>query len=260
MTEPSSNAGSTLLRLLLTALVAGGAALGANFLLMPPAARYVFSQKPPVDLQELDRQKDEMVEGVALSIMASMLGPPESTPPGELAEEEGPTESPPPNEESTDDREKREERANGESPAARQRESGTTSPPGNSPPPTPDPPPASDIPSETPVFEVDRRELNARLRKPGVVSQKIATVSTGGKNGLPTGLHVRQLDGFYSQFGLRTGDIVTAVNGRNITDRQSAIKHLAKMREETEFVIDVQRNGRTFQIEYRVPLLNRQRD
>jgi membrane-associated protease RseP (regulator of RpoE activity) len=256
MTESSSNTGSTLLRLLLTALLAGGAALAANFLLLPPAARYVFSKKPPVDIQKIEEQKNEMVEGVALSIMASMLGPPESAPPAELAEEEASGDAP---DAPAAEPEEPADQADDPDPATRAADD-PTPPVDPSPPPAdpaPESTPESEVPAETPVFEVDRRELNRRLRKPGIVSQKIATVATKGRDGLPTGLHDRKLDGFYGKFGLRIGDIVTAVNGRDITDRQSAIKHLAKMREETTFLIDVQREGRTFQIEYRVPLLQK---
>ena len=260
MPNPQTSPASTALRLLLTAAVAAGAALAVNYVVMPSAARYIFSRRPPVDLQRLEQQKNKLVEGVVLSMMASMIGPPESPAPSEPVASNGPS-APPPKSEGDDkeaadqpsDRPKTDRQRVAEAKPAPSNPDPAAGEPAEGP---PEPPEQPDVPDKPQVFTIDRAQINRRLRTPGTVSRKISVVSAAGKDGKPQGLKVQRLDGFYSQFGLRPGDVVLAVNGRQVTDRQSAIKQVASMRQRTAFVLDVRRGGKSFQIKYRVPHLS----
>jgi len=236
------------LRLLIVGLAAIGLAVAVNYLAMPWLARELFSRTPTEELVSLEETREEVTREATIAIIAGMLGPPEpeagieeaegNEPPGEKREtsESGDATS----ESGGSGSESREPRAaSGDSPSETDEsasESGDSVEPG-----------------EPRVFEIDRAELNRRIQNPGRVRDNVSVVSKRGPAGNQQGVRILEARGWFGQFGLRRGDVVTAINGNPVTTRRQAVSMLMGMRRETTFTLEVERHDNEFEIRYHLP-------
>ncbi|MFB6376119.1 MAG: PDZ domain-containing protein [Bradymonadaceae bacterium] len=245
------------LRLLVVIAVAAGLGVAVNYLAMPSIAREFFARTPADELVSLDEQRKKVTRKVAVAIIAGMLGPPEEvggqkaeevggqkaegggqkTENGERRAENGGSESGGRREENRGS-ENGDQKAEGGESSTETAESGSGAPP---------------VPEETPVYEIDRRELNRRLQKPERVRGKVTVVSERGPDGEYQGLGIVEVQGWFGQYGLHRGDVVSAINGQPVTTRQQAVSLLMGMRQETEFTLTVERHDNDFEIRYHIP-------
>lgn len=251
MSTETSSRGSFLRNVAI--VVVGGvvAAVLFNLFAAPRIATWFFSKTPVEEIVELDEKRTQATRKFATSFLAGLIGPAVS--PGEYvatgdAGRIGGGETAPGE---TDGgarvrRPRDRDRAGsggseqGGSPSASDTASGGESSSGS----------GAEIPEETPVYTIDRRELNARIENPDRMRSRVVLVAN--RKG-PKGLRVVELEGYYGNFGLRRGDVVIAINGEPVPTRQRAIRVLMQMRRQTAFRVRVHRVGKTFEIRYEVP-------
>lgn len=251
MSTETSSRGSFLRNVAI--VVVGGvvAAVLFNLFAAPRIATWFFSKTPVEEIVELDEKRTRATRKFATSFLAGLIGP--AVPPGEYG--------------ATGDagRSGGGETASGEAdggvrargPRDRDRAGGGGSEQGGAASPSDaasggESSSASgpEIPEQTPVYTIDRRELNGRLENPDRMRSRIVLVSN--RKG-PKGLRVVELEGYYGNFGLHRGDVVVAINGEPVPTRQRAIRVLMQIRRQTAFRVKVHRGGETFEIRYEVP-------
>lgn len=251
--------------LLATGLVGVLLAVAANWYATPRVAEEIFRRTPVDAVLDLEERRVAVTRRFTLAMLAGMLGPaPDASPGSGSGSNDGaePDEPEPGGEGSRDDNRESSDgdpKARGEASSdegRRQRASASDDSPGSEPSESADPG-ATDVPSETPEYTVDRRELNQRLRKPERVRDKIAVVPDRQSGGKPRGLRIQKFDGWFGEFGLHVGDVVRAINGVRVTTRQQALGTLMGMRDQTTFTLDVLRRDKQFQIRYHVPHIDK---
>jgi S1-C subfamily serine protease len=254
MSKDTESGGSFLRNAAIAAVVAVVAAVLVNVIATPRVATWFFSRTPVEEIVELDEKRTKATREFVTSFLAGLIGPPSPTemyaaPDAGEASREGQAarradtgdEPRPPHARSPgrEDAPKQDDAA-GEPGVDAGGDSATASGP--------------DIPEETPVYEIDRREINERLKNPERMGNRVVLVAN--RKG-PTGLRVVALEGYYENFGLRRGDVVVSINGTSVPNRQRAIRVLMQMRRETAFRIKLHRQGETFEIRYDVPHADR---
>jgi len=231
MSAEDSDRTSLVRNLVVAALVASAAAVLVNRYLVPRTAEWVSARVPVEQIVELDERRDRATREFVTSFVAGLIGPPA----GEEVERE--VRDPDPD--------------NGPDPKAGT--SGGTGRTGSEPSnerPRREEDSGPAVPDETPVYTIDRAELNDRLQNPARVRDRITIVSN--REG-PEGLRVRSLEGYYAEFGLRPGDVVLSVNDRAVPTRRVAVRNLMEMSGRTTFRLEVLRSGERFEIRYEVP-------
>ncbi|MFQ6021146.1 MAG: type II secretion system protein N [Acidiferrobacterales bacterium] len=101
------------------------------------------------------------------------------------------------------------------------------------------------------VFSVDRNALNEELRNPDLLRQALMVPNAGG------GFLVRQIKpgSLYQKLGLRVGDVVRKVNGRDINTLDEALQlyqQLGGAEQVTGVEIEVMRAGRMERLQYTI--------
>ncbi|RDV38552.1 PDZ domain-containing protein [Bradymonadaceae bacterium TMQ3] len=102
-------------------------------------------------------------------------------------------------------------------------------------------------------FKVDRSMVERQLADPAALTRQ-ARVMPNYRDGEPSGLRMVGVtpSSFYSQMGIRSGDIIQSVNGTPITNQRQALELLEKLRSENNVVIEIERRGRTEKMEYTI--------
>lgn len=102
-------------------------------------------------------------------------------------------------------------------------------------------------------FKVDRSMVERQLSDPAALTRQ-ARVMPNYRDGEPSGLRMVGVtpSSFYSQMGIRSGDIIQSVNGTAITNQRQALELLEKLRSENNVVIEIERRGRTEKMEYTI--------
>ena len=99
--------------------------------------------------------------------------------------------------------------------------------------------------------EVDRKELSSSLADMDETIQDVE-ISPVKVYGQPVGVRISPVErgSIFADLGLKTGDIITAVNGEEIRKPEEAIAFLERIREGGEFEISVKgtRRSREFQL------------
>jgi len=99
--------------------------------------------------------------------------------------------------------------------------------------------------------EVDRKELSSSLADIDETIQDVE-ISPMKVYGQPVGVRISPVErgSIFADLGLKTGDIITAVNGVTIRKPEEAIAFLERIREGGEFDINIKgsRHSRKFQL------------
>ncbi|RAL22812.1 hypothetical protein DL240_07925 [Lujinxingia litoralis] len=103
------------------------------------------------------------------------------------------------------------------------------------------------------AYKVDRAMIERQLADPTALTRQ-ARVMPNYRDGEPSGLRMVGVtpSSFYSQMGIRSGDILQSVNGSAITNQRQALELLEKLRNEKKVVIEVERRGRVEKLEYTI--------
>ena len=74
------------------------------------------------------------------------------------------------------------------------------------------------------------------------------------RNGKPDGLTISRIkrDSIFTQLGLRSGDIITGVDGQVIESVDDALKFYNQLKSSSNVTLEVRRRGRPKQIEYTI--------
>lgn len=74
------------------------------------------------------------------------------------------------------------------------------------------------------------------------------------RNGKPDGLTISRIkrDSIFTQLGLRSGDIITGVDGQNIESVDDALKFYNQLKSSSNVTLQVRRRGRPKQIDYTI--------
>lgn len=102
-------------------------------------------------------------------------------------------------------------------------------------------------------FELDRNVMQQKLDDPEAMARG-AKVIPNYENGQKKGIKLVGVrgDSVYSQLGIESGDVVTAINGTKIKNQAHALELLQSLRSAKEASIEVERRGSTTQLKYRV--------
>lgn len=106
--------------------------------------------------------------------------------------------------------------------------------------------------SET-EFVVDREELNSQLSNLSLLLQQARAVPSY-KNGEAIGLRIFAIrpDSLYAKIGLRNGDVLLNINGKQLGDLTEAIKVFEVMKSESSFTVLLERNRESKEFSYQV--------
>ncbi len=101
------------------------------------------------------------------------------------------------------------------------------------------------------VFSIDREALNEQLRNPDLLRQALMVPNAGG------GFLVRQIQrgSIYEKLGLKVGDVIRKVNGRDINSLDEALEvyqQLGGVDQLTGVDIEVMRAGRMERLQYTI--------
>jgi len=106
--------------------------------------------------------------------------------------------------------------------------------------------------SET-EFVVDRNELDTQLSNLSLLLQQARAVPSY-KNGEAVGLRIFAIrpDSLYAKIGLRNGDVLLNINGKQLGDLTEAIKVFEVMKSESSFTVLLERNRESKEFSYQV--------
>ena len=95
-------------------------------------------------------------------------------------------------------------------------------------------------------FQVTREEVNKQMRSPDFLSQARLIPNPGG------GFLVREIKpgSVYEKLGLRTGDVIRAVNGTPVNNADDAMKFYQQLAELNNVRLEVVRAGQIEQLQY----------
>ena len=115
------------------------------------------------------------------------------------------------------------------------------------------PPPTGNVvePQGNNSYRIDRELVAEQMRDPNIFRQALIVPNAGG------GFLVRQIKpgSIYEKLGLRVGDIIRKVNGRNINSVDEALRlyqQLGGLDQVADVELEVQRAGRSEQLRYTV--------
>lgn len=102
-------------------------------------------------------------------------------------------------------------------------------------------------------YTVDRDMVRSQLEDPAAL-QRQARIMPNYRDGEPNGLRLVGVtpNSFYSQLGIRSGDVIHSVNGRAITNQRQAMQMLETMGRESQVTIEVERRGRRQEMNYTI--------
>ena len=102
-------------------------------------------------------------------------------------------------------------------------------------------------------FSVDRQRVEAALEDPDALARQ-ARIMPNYRDGEPDGLRLVGVtsNSFFSDLGIRSGDVIHAVNGNEINTQQEAMSMLESMGEESQVVIEIERRGQRQQMRYNI--------
>ena len=102
-------------------------------------------------------------------------------------------------------------------------------------------------------FTVDRAAVREQLEDTAALTRQ-ARIMPNYRDGEPNGLRLVGVtpNSFYSELGIRSGDVIHSVNGTRITNQRQALELLETMGTERQVTIEVERRGRTQKMEYNI--------
>lgn len=102
-------------------------------------------------------------------------------------------------------------------------------------------------------FVIDRNELDTQLSNLSLLLQQARAVPSY-KNGEAVGLRIFAIrpDSLYAKIGLRNGDVLLNINGKQLGDLTEAIKLFEVMKSENSFTVLLERNRESKEFSYQV--------
>ncbi len=103
------------------------------------------------------------------------------------------------------------------------------------------------------TYEIDREMLNEQLEDLSALSRQ-ARVIPHYREGKPQGFKLVGVrpGSLYSHIGVRSGDVLKAVNGEEITSPTKALELYEKLKNSDNVTVDVERRGRKQTLEYMI--------
>lgn len=102
-------------------------------------------------------------------------------------------------------------------------------------------------------FVIDREAVRTQLQDPAALTRQ-ARIMPNYRDGEPNGLRLVGVtpNSFYSEIGIRSGDVIHSINGTKITNQRQALELMERMSSEDQVTIEVERRGRTQTMEYKI--------
>lgn len=102
-------------------------------------------------------------------------------------------------------------------------------------------------------FVLDRNAIRSQLEDPAALTRQ-ARIMPNYRDGEPNGLRLVGVtpNSFYSELGIRSGDVIHSINGTRITNQRQALELMERMGSESQVTIEVERRGRTQKMEYNI--------
>lgn len=102
-------------------------------------------------------------------------------------------------------------------------------------------------------FTIDRNAVRSQLEDPAALTRQ-ARIMPNYRDGEPNGLRLVGVtpNSFYSELGIRSGDVIHSVNGTRINNQRQALELLESMGTQNQVTIEVERRGRTQKMEYNI--------
>lgn len=102
-------------------------------------------------------------------------------------------------------------------------------------------------------YRIDRAAVERQLEDPAALTRQ-ARIMPNYRDGEPNGLRLVGVtpNSFYSQLGIRSGDVIHSVNGNAITNQRQALEMLERMGQGGDVKIEVERRGRTQEMTYEI--------
>ncbi|AOY57965.1 MULTISPECIES: type II secretion system protein GspC [Desulfococcus] len=107
--------------------------------------------------------------------------------------------------------------------------------------------------SESQQISLNRQTISEAMNDlNGLMNQ--AKIRPHFRNGKPDGLTISRIQGdsIFARLGLRSGDIITSVDGQNIESVDDAMKFYNQLKSSSNVTLQVRRRGRPRQIEYTI--------
>jgi len=107
--------------------------------------------------------------------------------------------------------------------------------------------------TESQQISLSRQTINEAMDDlSGLMNQ--AKIRPHFRNGRPDGLTISRIQGdsIFTHLGLRSGDIITSVDGQNIESVDDALKFYNQLKSSSNVTLQVRRRGRPKQIEYTI--------
>ena len=111
----------------------------------------------------------------------------------------------------------------------------------------------NDSPGEAQRIALSRQTIDGAMNDlNGLMDQ--AKIRPHFRNGKPDGLTISRIkrDSIFTQLGLRSGDIITGVDGQGIESVDDALKFYNQLKSSSNVTLQVRRRGRPKQIEYTI--------
>ena len=102
-------------------------------------------------------------------------------------------------------------------------------------------------------FSIDRSRIESELSNPEQLTRQ-ARIMPNYRDGEPDGLRLVGVtsDSLYSDLGIRSGDVIHAVDGNPITSQQQAMSMLESMQNQGQVTIEIERRGQRQQMQYNI--------
>lgn len=102
-------------------------------------------------------------------------------------------------------------------------------------------------------FEIDAKEIQKALDNMEAVT-KSARIVPSFENGSPVGFKVFRIkpDSFYNKLGIRNGDVITKLNGFDMTSTEKALQMFQILRSEKQLSLELTRRGQKMNMEYTI--------
>ncbi len=102
-------------------------------------------------------------------------------------------------------------------------------------------------------YTVDRQRIESELEEPEALARQ-ARIMPNYRDGEPDGLRLVGVtsNSFYSDLGIRSGDVIHSVNGNAINSQQEAMRMIESMGEQDQVTIEVERRGQRQEMQYNI--------
>ena len=103
-------------------------------------------------------------------------------------------------------------------------------------------------------FSVDREVLQEVTQNQAMMQQQAPQIQPVYRDGRPAGFQLGnvRMDSIFGRIGIRSGDVIRAVNGQALDSPQRALDFYERLGSQSEVRLDIERRGRTQTLTYRL--------